>query len=305
MARFYMAVGIAGAGKSTVYAENYLYAEYVSSDAIREEVFGDVNDQEHNGEVFDIMLKRTREFLKAGADVFYDATNINAKRRINLLKELSHIPNVQKICVLVVPPFEVVKEQNAGRERQVPDYALDRMLRNFEVPHESEGWDEIVMYGNSLDNEYLEDELAKAMKISHDNHHHSETIGHHMVLAEDFIIKRKRQELKLNNRMPGAEFWWIQVAARYHDLGKPYCKVFHNARNEPTEEAHYYNHENVSAYMYLSHASDQWQSLYIANLIQHHMDHYKSGYVEKLAQRFDAEFMAHLALLNEADRAAH
>lgn len=251
------------------------------------------------------MLKRTREALKVGADVFYDATNINAKRRINLLKELSHIPNVQKICVLVVPPFERIKVQNANRERQVPDYALDRMLRNFEVPHESEGWDEIVMFGNSLDNEYLENELANAMKISHDNHHHSETIGQHMVLAEDYIIKRKHQELKLNNHMPGAEFWWIQVAARYHDLGKPYCKVFHNARNEPTEEAHYYNHENVGAYMFLSHSADRWESLYIADLIQHHMDHYKSGYVEKLAQRFDAEFMAHLALLNEADRAAH
>ena len=305
MSRFYMAVGIAGAGKSTVYRENYSFAEYVSSDAIREEVFGDVNDQEHNGEVFDIMLKRTREALKAGTDVFYDATNINAKRRINLLKELSHIPNVQKICVLVVPPFEVVKEQNANRERQVPDYVLDRMLRNFEVPHESEGWNEIIMFGNSLDSVYWENELAKAMKISHDNHHHSETIGQHMILAEDYIIKRKLQELKLNNRMPGAEFLWIQVAARYHDLGKPYCKVFHNARNEPTEEAHYYNHENVGAYMFLSHAASRWESLYIANLIQHHMDHYKSGYVEKLAQRFDAEFMAHLALLNEADKAAH
>lgn len=305
MARFYMAVGIAGAGKSTIYQLNYNHAIYVSSDQIRQDVFGDVNDQTHNGEVFDIMLKRTREALKVGADVFYDATNINAKRRINLLKELSHILNVQKICVLVVPPFERIKVQNANRERQVPDYALDRMLRNFEVPHESEGWDEIVMFGNSLDSVYLENELAKAMEISHDNHHHSETIGQHMVLAEDFIRKRKRQELKLNNHMPGAEFWWIQVAARYHDLGKPYCKVFHNARNEPTEEAHYYNHENVGAYMFLSHSADRWESLYIANLIQHHMDHYKSGYVEKLAQRFDAEFMAHLALLNEADRAAH
>ena len=299
MPRFIMAVGIAGSGKSYLYEQMYPMAAHVSSDKIREEVFGDVNDQSHNGEVFNIMLQRTREFLKSGADVYYDATNINAKRRINLLKEIASISDVVKICALNVPPIEVVRERNASRERKVPEYVIERMFKNFEIPHQSEGWDSIEVFGCDNNVEEIINILATANEIPHDNHHHSETIGEHMRLASEYVAdKMVSSEDRLHNNI-------LRIAARFHDIGKPYCKVFHDARNNPTEEAHFYNHENVGAYIYLSHSLVARYNLYIANLILHHMDHYKQGYMEKLAKRFDKDFINDLAILNEADKAAH
>lgn len=306
MARFYMAVGIAGAGKSTVYKNHYSFAEYVSSDAIREEVYGDVNDQSHNEEVFNLMSKRTREFLKNGADVFYDATNISSKRRMGFLRELSKIPNVQKICVLVVPPFEVVKEQNANRERKVPEYVLERMYRNFNMPHESEGWDKIKVFGNQRNYKYLFSEHLAAMGIPHDNPHHSASIGKHMELAGEYIRQHFKKELASPDRNICYPAEMMVLAADFHDIGKPYCKVYHNAKGEPTEDAHYYNHENVGSYIYISHSDGDEYDIWIANLIAHHMDYFKGEkYMEKIRSRFGEKFMKDLDILHEADLAAH
>jgi predicted kinase len=294
MTRLFVAVGLPGSGKSYLYEHNYSFAEYVSSDRIREEVFGNVNDQSHNNEVFNIMFNRTVAALKDKKDVYYDATNISAKRRINFLKEINRIISVEMVCVLNVPPLEIVKERNAARERKVPEYVIERMLKNFEVPHESEGWDDIIIYGSDINSDCLHEMVKAAKSISHDNHHHSLSIGDHMEAAQRYMIKR-----------PEKSFLNI-IAALFHDIGKPYCKVFHNSKGEPTNEAHYYNHENVGAYFYLSHSEGSSDDLYIANLINHHMDHYKGeSYMKKIASRFDEDFINDLSLLHEADKAAH
>ena len=71
MAKLIFLIGLPSGGKSS-YCESYKVlnpdAVIVSSDAIREEVFGDVNDQSHNQEVFNIVEKRCREALKANKD---------------------------------------------------------------------------------------------------------------------------------------------------------------------------------------------------------------------------------------------
>lgn len=294
MTRLFVAVGLPGSGKTFIYDHYYSFAEYVSSDKIREEVFGDVNDQTHNGEVFNIMFNRTIAALTADRSVYYDATNISAKRRINFLKEIERIISVEKICILNVPPLEIVKERNQSRDRKVPEYVIDRMLRNFEIPTPFEGWDDIIIYGSDVNSDCLHEMVKAAKLISHDNHHHSLTIGDHMEAAQRYMIKHP-------------ERCYLNItAALFHDIGKPYCKVFHNSKNEPTEEAHYYNHENIGAYFYLSHSEDSLSDLYIASLINHHMDHYKGeSYIKKIANRFDNDFMRDLELLHEADKAAH
>lgn len=252
------------------------------------------------------MSKRTREFLKNGADVFYDATNIYSKRRMGFLRELAKIPNVQKICVLVVPPFEVVKQQNANRERKVPEYALERMYRNFNMPHESEGWDKIEVFGNQRNYEYLFSEHLAAMGIPHDNPHHSASIGKHMELAGEYIRRHFKKELASPDRNICYPAEMMVLAADFHDIGKPYCKVYHNAKGEPTEDAHYYNHENVGSYIYISHSDGDEHDIRIANLIAHHMDYFKGEkYMEKVRSRFGEKFMKDLDILHEADLAAH
>lgn len=306
MPRLFFTVGLPGSGKSTLYKAYFSEAAYVSSDQIRQDVFGDVNDQTHNAEVFNLMLNRTRDLLKANVDVYYDATNINAKRRIGFLKELSKIPDLVKICVLCVPPFEVVKEQNANRERKVPEYALERMYRNFNMPHESEGWDKIEVFGNQRNYEYLFDEHLTAMGIPHDNPHHSASIGKHMELAGEYIRQHFKRELASPDRNICYPAEMMVLAADFHDIGKPYCKVYHNAKGEPTEDAHYYNHENVGSYIYISHSDGDEHDIRIANLIAHHMDYFKGEkYMEKVRSRFGEKFMKDLDILHEADLAAH
>ena len=291
---FYMAVGLPGAGKSTLYKSHYSHAVYISSDEIRQEVFGDVNDQEHNAEVFDIMRKRVIENLKANKSVYYDATNISAKRRIAFLNSISFIPNIVKICLLVVPPFDKVKNQNMGRDKVVPEYVLDRMLKNFDVPHKSEGWNTIRIYGNEP-SDYCSNLANELEAIPHDNPHHTDTIGSHMYNAAMFM------ECEYPLAKP-----YMMRAAYLHDLGKLYCKVFHNSKGEPTEDAHYYNHENVGAYFYLSNSWGSCEDLHVANLIRHHMDYFKGEkYLEKIRNRFGNDFMEELDMLHQADLMAH
>ena len=91
MSKLIMLIGLPSSGKSTwssKYMECYKNTELVSSDAIREEVFGDVNDQSHNGEVFNIVHKRVVAAIKNGKDAILDSTSLSRKRRINLLKNI-------------------------------------------------------------------------------------------------------------------------------------------------------------------------------------------------------------------------
>ena len=64
---FYMMMGLPCSGKSTFaqkLAEEY-NANIHSSDAIREELIGDINNQEHNNEVFHTLHKRIKDDLIA------------------------------------------------------------------------------------------------------------------------------------------------------------------------------------------------------------------------------------------------
>lgn len=304
MVWLYITVGLPASGKSSLYEKAYSNCKYISSDSIREEVFGDINDQSHNNEVFNLMENRTVEALLNYESVYYDATNISAKRRINFIKEIRQrcksIDDLEIVCVLVAPPLELVKKWNAARERKVPEYVIDRMLRNFEVPHWSEGFDDIYLYRYE-DGQDLWNMLIKLREIPHDNPHHQLSLGLHMYAARDYY------ELECMNDFNRRIDPRVTKAALYHDIGKGYCKVFKNSKGEPTEIAHYYNHENVGAYFYLSNSrGDDVEDLYIANLIQHHMDFWKEEkYMEKISKRFGELFMFDLDCLHRADLGAH
>lgn len=84
---FCMMTGLPGSGKSW-YAENELPNTVIhSSDAIRDELLGDVSDQNHQELVFQTLHDRVLSDLRAGKDVVYDATNISYKRRMGFLHQ--------------------------------------------------------------------------------------------------------------------------------------------------------------------------------------------------------------------------
>lgn len=63
----YYLVGLPASGKST-WAKNMVDNDTIllSSDNLREELYGDINNQEHNGELFQEINKRVKNLLKQG-----------------------------------------------------------------------------------------------------------------------------------------------------------------------------------------------------------------------------------------------
>lgn len=302
MAIFEMLIGIPASGKSS-YAKNMVAKNssivIVSSDAIRKELYGSEEDQSHNGEVFNEMLKRTREGLATGAHIIYDATNLSRKRRAALLKQL---PDCEKRATVFATPFEVCCERNNSRERIVPQHAMDRMFRSFEPPHWAEGFNSIsiINFNSSVS---LDDILEKNIECNHDNPHHELSCGMHCLAAAHYVY------LNYNNRVNAANYDVLYFAAKYHDVSKYKVKVFHNMKGHPTDIAHYYFHQNVSAYDFLAHYRGFMsveKLILIANLISNHMVFFEGEAAKDKKRKFyGEEFWKLLRMVHMADLAAH
>lgn len=134
----YVLCGPAACGKST-YAATF-NAVVVSSDEVREELFGDASIQKDNDRVFEIVNQRVEKALALGHDVVYDATSIKSYTRRNIIQRFD--------ARFVAVWFDVSKdeclERNAKRSRQVPEKVIARMFRQFEIPTHSEGFDAII-----------------------------------------------------------------------------------------------------------------------------------------------------------------
>lgn len=272
--KFYMLVGISGSGKSfianqlkEIYKDNIVIC---SSDAIRAELWGDENDQQNPQKVFQILHKRVKKALKKKLNVIYDATNLSRKRRISFLQELNKI-YCDKTCIIVATPFNECIENNSKRKRKVPVDVIKRQRESFQCPYFYEGWDSIGIM-NSNENykvEELEFYIEELKLIPHDNPHHEYTIGNHIKEAQrycenkqqsfikdfsNYLVESSHQEITkiLNFEKEIDDWYWAAMVAKYHDIGKGLTKQFKNVKGEKVDVAHYYNHQNVSAYELIS-----------------------------------------------------
>ena len=139
-------VGIPGSGKSS-YAKKYCKDNpnvvHLSSDAIREELYGSAENNEHNDQVFQVMEERTIKALKEGKDVIYDATNLKKRYRKIILDATKTIKGRNAKAVFFKVPLQICLIRNAARKRQVPDYAIKRMRKMMEAPSKEEGFTSI------------------------------------------------------------------------------------------------------------------------------------------------------------------
>lgn len=303
-----MMVGLPASGKST-YAQEIAKksnAIVLSSDAIRWELFGDETDQDHNQKVFQELHKRTKEWLCAGRDVIYDATNISSKRRRAFLNELKKIDCV-KNCVIIATPYEQCLENNRSRARQVPEWAIERMYRKWQTPHWFEGWDNVTIEYWDYKHFVRPVEVADSLLgFDQQNPHHTLTLGEHLF---------KTFRMCNLSSFDDAEAYVIMRAALMHDCGKPFTQTFKNAKGEPSEIAHYYNHEHVSAYESLFlltiYEEDIIETINISALVTWHMQPYffERNNNEKLHNKYKriwgTEFYNMVMALHEADKAAH
>lgn len=306
----FMLMGLPASGKSTIakkinvvdmelkdFAKPIIY----SSDNLRLELFGDINDQKHNQELFDELHKRIKNSLLNNKSVIYDATNINKKRRIEFLKELSDI-DCYKVCFCILTPYENCLENNNKREKKVPKDIIKKMYLNWQPPSYSEGFNNIILYYNiesqDLMDKYDICQFFKKIKIiSQENKHHTLTIGDHCLACGNYLMEKYPENSMLHK------------AGYLHDIGKVFTKSNYNAKGEIDGDCHYYNHQNVGAYESLFftkfHGLSLEEQLTISNLIYYHMLPFswkETGNISKrLRLQMGEEMYEMVCKLHEAD----
>ena len=230
-----MMCGLPCSGKSYKAQELFNDTFIFSSDELRLEMFGDINYQEHNQDLFAELHSRIKGALQLGYNVCYDACNISYKRRMAFLRELKNIP-CNKICFVMAPPYEECLKRNEQRERKVPEHVIKRMYMNFNIPYWYEGWDDIQIIGARRDNYNVEEVVNALNDYDQGNNHHSLTLGEHLWKAYEYIIGEDRDDSV------------VSMAAILHDIGKPFVRTEVNTRGINDGNAHYFNHHFCSAY---------------------------------------------------------
>ena len=288
-------IGPPGSGKTT-FAESYISTRpntiHLSSDKIRKELWVDEATQGDNNEVFSLMQSRAIEALNNGSDVIYDSTAMTRKDRAGIINMCHKFAIVEAIVMWA--PIEVCIERDAARERTVGKEVIDRMLKRFQAPYYDEGFDEInILIPDGFDKFEYTKNVIQSLKIPHDNPHHEYDVDKHCMTAGCYIY----------NNDPTDYILWM--AATYHDIGKAYTKEFVDGKGNPSEHAHYYQHQCIGAWQsYGMTMPDEKQSTIIdvAWLISVHMDAYLNT---KYYNKLPAYLKQKVDLLHEADRNAH
>jgi predicted kinase len=288
-------IGIPGSGKTT-YAKKHLLDDktvYLSSDDIRLELFGYEN-QNNNELVFNTMQKRAKEALKSGLNVVYDATNLSRKKRktiIDIGKRYSAVYAYMFCCSI-----GTLLERNMTRqERRLPWDKLEMMIKSLDIPFMYEGFDYITYINNGCEKEFniFED-------FKQNNPHHGETLGEHCKEIDDYILKKYA-----GYGLTIEETALLMDVSCWHDCGKPYCKEYSEEKGHDT----YYNHEKLSAYLYLCYIGSSYSkgmfSTSFANdeillLIAHHMDFWKAN-LKTTKELLGGRLFRLLEIFHEAD----
>ncbi len=136
-------VGLPGSGKSTWAREQGYNA--LSSDDIRRLLSDDPTNQSIHREVFGTLRYLLRRRLELQRPVTcIDATNLTAKERRPYLAMAQTYGCDVEAVFFDVPP-EQCKLQNRGRDRVVPDEAIDVMASKLQAPTLQEGFTRVTV----------------------------------------------------------------------------------------------------------------------------------------------------------------
>ena len=257
MNKLIMLVGLPGSGKST-YAKKLANkadkSVIFSSDELREELFGNINNQDSNEILFEELHRRIREALLAGKNVIYDATNLSSKRRRGFLRNLSgkSFKDIEFHCHYINTELDDSIKNNNKRDRVVPTEVILEMRKRLAVPMYSEGWDNIEIIGykqiaskmKKLDkikeDKVSYDEFINSLshipdfmdnyELAQDSKYHSLSVSRHIYYVYEYIVENYKNDL---------DFEMLLYAGVFHDVGKAKCKNF---RNGECKWANFFRH---------------------------------------------------------------
>ena len=147
MRELFILVGLPASGKTT-FANIFNRSKDVvvlSSDAIREELFGDANDQSNNKLVFKTLHNRAKEALLDCKDVIYDATSLTKDIRANIIKEVGG-EALAINCLFFDVSLKQCLRRNKKRDRKVPKKVIKDMAKRLEKPTKDEGFDYVLLH---------------------------------------------------------------------------------------------------------------------------------------------------------------
>lgn len=303
-------VGLSGSGK-TIVAEEYSQkynAQILSSDSIREELYGDESIQGNSQDVFDMLYKRASELLKNGISIIYDATNITRKNRSKFFNYCKQ-KNIQAIhhAVILCTPYNICLRRNQNRSRQVPEDVIHNQMCRFNIPFFEEGFNYITLYGwnDNFHDITINSEkqdlhwninnfiamLSKMQGFNQNNHHHKLDLYAHSLKVSEILNQLTENRALL-------------TAGMVHDIGKVYTKTF-----DENKEAHYYNHAEVGTYTLLSNLdvlelneSEILKCLFYVNYHMYPFSWEDNKTKEKYKKIFGETNYDYLCLLNYADK---
>lgn len=140
--RLQILVGLPGSGKSTWASQQK--STPISSDAVRQLLRDDAEDQSIHEETFALMRQLIRLRVRLGAGVtIVDATNLRAAHRRPWL-QLAKRVGAECEAIWFDTPLEECLRRNAARARKVPEAAIRAMEAGFEVPEVREGFQRVV-----------------------------------------------------------------------------------------------------------------------------------------------------------------
>lgn len=242
MGKLYMLVGLPGAGKSSyakILSENLsdhkIKHKIFSSDEYRLEMKKEKGVVPDNNQVFTKLYRDLRAFMETGGSAIFDATNITYKVRRKAFSALQGI-EYESVAIVLCSRVEKCIERNLQRdeEARVPIQVIYDMMLRFELPQIYEGFKDIVIKHSTEPTQHPQKGtlLLEMLGFDQRTKYHKYSLGKHC-------------DMVALNYPKGSPLYY---AGLWHDVGKMYTQSI-----DDNGYAHYYSHENVSAYYILTH----------------------------------------------------
>ncbi|NJK33798.1 MAG: AAA family ATPase [Oscillatoriales cyanobacterium SM2_2_1] len=159
MAEALILIGIPGSGKTTL-ARQLMQAptyRYVSPDGIRQDLYGDMEEQGHWTKIWHQVEV---QFLESAGrqSVIYDATNYRSRYRREVTALARHHRFHPITGLWLNLPLWLCLNRNQQRDRHVPEAIIIEMYRCLVLnpPHLGEGFDRLMVKEDPQDQAWLD-----------------------------------------------------------------------------------------------------------------------------------------------------